>query len=76
MCVLSLACFAASEDAPKKTEKRGLLGLGYGGGLGYSGGLGYGGYGAYDGVGYGGLGNGGYGGYGEYFFITFSIILC
>lgn len=39
-----------AKESAKKTEKRGLLGLGYGG-YGYAGDLGYGGYG-YDGLGY------------------------
>ncbi|KAJ9600578.1 hypothetical protein L9F63_026284, partial [Diploptera punctata] len=51
--VLALAACAFAEEAEKKTEKRGVVGLGYGG---YGHGLGYGGYG--HGLGYGGYGHG------------------
>lgn len=47
--VVALACVAFAEEE-KKTEKRGLLGLGYGA-AGYGAGLGYGGYGLDHGLG-------------------------
>ncbi|KAJ8895117.1 hypothetical protein PR048_000442 [Dryococelus australis] len=70
LIVLSLAACAVAVDTKedKAVEKRGALGLGYGGygGYGLGHGLGSSGYSGlgYSGLGYSGLGYGGYGGYG------------